>query len=93
MLCNSEKPMGEHSFMGKSIGQSITITNGVYMIWGITLLLITLKLGGVLTAPWVLVFLPMIAMSGFIVLSLAGIGLNTLYEEELAEEEKQDERI
>jgi hypothetical protein len=63
------------------------------MIWGITLLLITLKLGGVLTAPWVLVFLPMIAMSGFIVLSLAGIGLNTLYEEELAEEEKQDERI
>jgi hypothetical protein len=63
------------------------------MIWGITLLLITLKLGGVLTAPWVLVFLPMIAMSGLIVLGLAGIGLNTLYEEELAEEKKQDERI
>ena len=31
--------------------------------------------------------------STFIVLGLAGIGLNTLYEEELAEEEKQDERI
>lgn len=40
-----------------------------------------------------LVFLPMIALSTFIVLGLAGIGLNTLYEEELAEEEKQDERI
>lgn len=63
------------------------------MIWGITLLLITLKLGGVLNAPWFLVFLPMIALSIFIVLGLAGIGLNTLYEEELAEEEKQDERI
>jgi len=63
------------------------------MIWGITLLLITLKLGGVLNAPWFLIFLPMIALSTFIVFGLAGIGLNTLYEEELAEEEKQDERI
>ena len=63
------------------------------MIWGITLLLITLKIGGVLTAPWFLVFLPMIALSTFIVFGLAGIGLNTLYDDELAEEDKRDERF
>ncbi len=52
------------------------------MIWGVTFLLSALKLSGLLTAPWVLIFLPMILTSSFIIFGLAYIGFNKLEEEE-----------
>ena len=42
----------------------------------------TLKLIGLITAPWVLIFLPMILTSSFIIFGLAYIGFNKLEEEE-----------
>ena len=73
--------MEKHPCLGKSIGILI-LTNGVFMIWGVTFLLSALKLSGLLTAPWVLIFLPMILTSSFIIFGLAYIGFNKLEEEE-----------
>lgn len=73
--------MEKHPCLGKSIGILI-LTNGVFMIWGVTFLLSALKLIGLITAPWVLIFLPMILTSSFIIFGLAYIGFNKLEEEE-----------
>ncbi len=57
------------------------------MIWGVTFFLIILKISGILQASWFLVLLPAIAFSSLILIGLAGIGLATLYDQEIEEEE------
>ena len=56
------------------------------MIWGVTFFLIILKISGILQASWFLVLLPAIAFSSLILIGLAGIGLATLYQQEIEEE-------
>tara|TARA_B100001094_G_C18085047_1_gene747296 strand:- start:910 stop:1083 length:174 start_codon:yes stop_codon:yes gene_type:complete len=57
------------------------------MIWGVTFFLIILKVSGILQTSWFLVLLPAIAFSSLILIGLAGIGLATLYDQEIEEEE------
>ena len=57
------------------------------MIWGVTFFLIILKISGILQASWFLILLPAIAFSSLILIGLAGIGLATLYDQEIEEEE------
>ena len=57
------------------------------MFWGVTFFLIILKVSGILQTSWFLVLLPAIAFSSLILIGLAGIGLATLYDQEIEEEE------